>query len=230
MALAWQWHLQGQIAVPLPFGNTLPQAPPLANPDFFPAPEPKKKKKYPKRPPRNGVVWSALKTTQRARILKKINLAWTLENFKLSLENFNLAWKLQSWPWKLQSWPWEFSTKTGGLVGGSLEIFNLAWKCHSFQSCLKISIPEGDLEFFQDLGPLGILTTAKRYGKCSDRLALKTLSALPKGPFRTKNSTAPESVVFCYRRSFSLSLPFSCFFLLEKPALLLTLRSVLLLP
>ena len=33
MALAWQWHLQGQIAVPLPFGNTLPQAPPLANPD-----------------------------------------------------------------------------------------------------------------------------------------------------------------------------------------------------
>ena len=25
---------------------------------------------------------------------------------------------------------------------------------------------------------------------------------LPKGPFRTKNSTAPESVVLCYRRSF----------------------------
>ena len=28
-------------------------------------------------------------------------------------------------------------------------------KCHSFQSRLKISISEGDLEFFQDLGPLG---------------------------------------------------------------------------
>ena len=35
--------------------------------------------------------------------------------------------------------------------------------------------------------------------------------ALPKGPFRTKNSTGPESVVFCYRRSFLLSVPFSCF-------------------
>ena len=27
---------------------------------------------------------------------------------------------------------------------------------------------------------------------------------LPKGPFRTKNSTALESVVLCYRRTFSL--------------------------
>ena len=36
------------------------------------------------------------KPTQRARILKIINLAWTLENFKFSLEIFNLAWKLQS--------------------------------------------------------------------------------------------------------------------------------------
>ena len=39
---------------------------------------------------------------------------------------------------------------------------------------------------------------------------------LPKGPFRTKNSTAPESVVFCYRRSFLPSVPFSCLFFLEK--------------
>ena len=29
-----------------------------------------------------------------------------------------------------------------------------------------------------------------------------TLRAQPEGPFRTKNNTAPESVVFCYRRSF----------------------------
>ena len=52
----------------------------------------------------------------------------------------------------------------------------------------------------------------------------------PKGPFRTKNSTALDSVVFCYRRSFLLSVPFSCLFFLEKQALLSTLRSVLLLP
>ena len=49
----------------------------------------------------------------------------------------------------------------------------------------------------------------------------------PKGPFRTKNSTASESV-FCYRRSFLLSVPFSCLFFLEKQALLSTLRSVFL--
>ena len=48
----------------------------------------------------------------------------------------------------------------------------------------------------------------------------------PKGPFRTKNSTAPESVVFCYRRCFLLCVPFSCLFLLEKQALLSTVHSV----
>ena len=59
-----------------------------------------------------------------------------------------------------------------------------------------------------------------------------SLVAPPKGPFCTKNSTAPDSVVFCYRRSFLLSVPFSCLFFLEKQALLsaLRLRSVLLLP
>ena len=58
----------------------------------------------------------------------------------------------------------------------------------------------------------------------------QTSPSPPKGPFRTKNSTAPESVVFCYRRTFSLSVPFFCLSLLEKQALLSTLRSVLLLP
>ena len=33
---------------------------------------------------------------------------------------------------------------------------------------------------------------------------------LSKGPFRTKSSTALESVVLCYCCSFSLSVPFSC--------------------
>ena len=47
-------------------------------------------------------------------------------------------------------------------------------------------------------------------------IAAMILSELPKGPFRTKNSTALDSVVFCYRRSFSLSVPFSCLFFLKK--------------
>ena len=36
----------------------------------------------------------------------------------------------------------------------------------------------------------------------------------PKDPSVLKNLTAPESVVFCYRRSFLLSMPFSCLFVL----------------
>ena len=50
------------------------------------------------------------------------------------------------------------------------------------------------------------------------------------GPFRTKNTTAPASVVFCYRRSFSLSVPFSCLMFPEEQAFLSPLRSVLLRP
>ena len=53
---------------------------------------------------------------------------------------------------------------------------------------------------------------------------------IPKGPFRTKNSMALESVVFCYRRSFSLSVPFSCLFCLQKQAFLSPLCSILLRP
>ena len=92
---------------------------------------------------------------QRARILKKTNLAWTLEKFKLSLEIFDLAWNFQS-RLKFSILTLRIPHKNRGLVGGSLEMFNLAWKCHSFQSRLKISIPEGDLEIFQDSGPLGL--------------------------------------------------------------------------
>ena len=51
-----------------------------------------------------------------------------------------------------------------------------------------------------------------------------------KGPFCTKNSTALESVVFCYGHSFSHSVLFSCLFCLEKEAFLSPLRSVLLRP
>ena len=51
-----------------------------------------------------------------------------------------------------------------------------------------------------------------------------------KGPFRTKNSTALESVLFCRHRSFSVSVLFSCLFFLEKQALLSPPRSVLLRP
>ena len=49
---------------------------------------------------------------------------------------------------------------------------------------------------------------------------------LPKGRFRTKNSTALESV-FCFRRSCSLSVAFSCLFRLENQAFLSPLRRVL---
>ena len=55
-------------------------------------------------------------------------------------------------------------------------------------------------------------------------------SQIPKGPFCTKNSTALESIVFGYRRSFSLSVPFSCVFCPQKQAFLSPLRSVLLRP
>ena len=57
-------------------------------------------------------------------------------------------------------------------------------------------------------------------------LSLKVLGMMPKGPFRTKNTTALKSVVFCYGRSVLLSVPFSCRFFLEKQALLSTIRSV----
>ena len=69
-----------------------------------------------------------------------------------------------------------------------------------------------------------------RSAKCPPKALLPRNCHLPKGPFRTKNSTAPESVVFCYHRSFSLSVPFSCLFVLEKQAFLSPLRSVLLRP
>ena len=51
-----------------------------------------------------------------------------------------------------------------------------------------------------------------------------TMVEAPKGPFCTKNSTAPEAVVFYYRRSFLLSVLFSCLFSLETQAFLSTLR------
>ena len=67
-------------------------------------------------------------------------------------------------------------------------------------------------------------------GGGEDYLFLKCSVPKPKGPCRTKNSTALDSVVFCYRRSFLLTVPFSCLLFLEKQALLSTLRTVLLLP
>ena len=51
---------------------------------------------------------------------------------------------------------------------------------------------------------------------------------LPKGPFCTKNTTEPESVVFCYRCSSALSVAICCQFALGKQTLLKPLRSVLL--
>ena len=65
-------------------------------------------------------------------------------------------------------------------------------------------------------GPSPELTVGFLYGADAQTLILRPQ---PKGPFRTKNSTAPESVVFCYRRSFLLSVPFPCFFFWEKTSI-----------
>ena len=42
------------------------------------------------------------------------------------------------------------------------------------------------------------------------------LPLLPKGPFRTKNTMALETVVFYYCRSVLLSMPICCHFYQEK--------------
>ena len=59
-----------------------------------------------------------------------------------------------------------------------------------------------------------------RKKKTQFSLSFLSLYSFPKGPFRTKNTTVLESVVFCYRRSFSQYVPFSCLSLLEKQACL----------
>ena len=43
--------------------------------------------------------------------------------------------------------------------------------------------------------------------------------AAPEGPFRTKNATALDSVVFWYRLSFLLSVLFSCHFFPRKTSI-----------
>ena len=84
--------------------------------------------------------------TQRARILKKSNLAWTLENFKLLLEISNLAWKLQSRlkfsiltlripPTEIGVW-WVARLKFSISLENAIR-FNLAWKFQSRRAILK---------------------------------------------------------------------------------------------
>ena len=73
---------------------------------------------------------------------------------------------------------------------------------------------------------LGVKIQPPEFGEWAPRSIVKQ----PKGPFRTKNSTALESVLFCHRHRFSVSVPFSCLFFLERQALLSPLRSVLLRP
>ena len=70
------------------------------------------------------------------------------------------------------------------------------------------------------IGPFFEMTSLEAQQRCLSYRAIhvETVShnyfvlVFPNGPFRTKNSTAPESVVFCYRRSCLLSVPFSCLF------------------
>ena len=96
--------------------------------------------------------------TQRARILKKINLAWTLENFKFSLEIFNLAWKLQS-RLKFSILILRIPHKNKGLVGG------LAW---NFQSRLKMSFVSISLENFNPGGRSWIFSRFGPSGESPD--------------------------------------------------------------
>ena len=79
-------------------------------------------------------------------------------------------------------------------MGGSLEIFNLACKCHSFQSRLKISIPEADLDFFQDLGPLGdFVKDFPRFGRrISAKIGESRLTSARNRPKFHSNSTKTQ--------------------------------------
>ena len=55
-----------------------------------------------------------------------------------------------------------------------------------------------------------LLRTTLQLRHEADTPRVHLLEAQPKGPFRAKNATAPEFMVFCYCRRFSLSVPFSC--------------------
>ena len=69
----------------------------------------------------------------------------------------------------------------------------------------KISLPH-----FCRVAALTMQEKSRRTKCTFERCTLVTpWKAAPKGPFRTKNATAPESVVRCYRHSFSLTVPFS---------------------
>ena len=91
-----------------------------------------------------------------------------------------------------------------------------------------LSVPMGAVSLLST----GILSVAHLQREVGTRDSLTThglsgfLLVLPKGRFRTTNSTAPESVVFCYRRRFLLSLPLSCLFFLVRQAFPSTLRTV----
>ena len=73
-------------------------------------------------------------------ILKKINLAWTLEIFKRKLENFNLAWIFQSRPSELPTkigvW-WAARLKFSISLENVIR-FNLAWKFQSRRAILNL--------------------------------------------------------------------------------------------
>ena len=94
--------------------------------------------------------------TQRALRLKKFNPDWSREMFN------PYAWKLQS-RLEIFNLDWNFNPdlditpQTEALISFALEIFNLDWNFQSEIGRLKISIQKGNLEFFQSLGPLGMV-------------------------------------------------------------------------
>ena len=117
----------------------------------------------------------------------------------------------------------------GNCVGKTRRFCVCVWKLHIPYACLdasKESLSSGIYSLHRR--PHWSWLAAQR--SPSKRAKCARFPGLPQGPFRTKNSTALESVVFCYCRSFSLSVPFSSLFCLEKQAFLSPLRSVLLRP
>ena len=112
------------------------------------------------------------------------------------------------------------------------------WQKGEVRSLTNYQYSTEGQEFHENLAPvLAMLSvnllicsrkiiTSTGFYRCSAR----AVPAPFEGPCYTKNSTALESVVFCYRRSFSLSVPFSCLLSLEKQVLLSPLRSVSLCP
>ena len=134
--------------------------------------------------------------SQTARVLKKINLVWTLENFKLWLEIFNLDLENSPPPPHTKIGVWWVARLKCSVSLENVIRFNL----------LKFSISCPNPEFFQDLGPLGSESPDSRF-KVADSVPLRSLpSAKETSPWN--HLILPEKAWndrFCLKISLSKS-------------------------